>query len=114
MRKRPHKEKRPIRLGCMQVERTRHIEPSYFRALVSAGVIERKTDIQSAWGMWLLVCADVEVIRLSMKLEKEKNVSLPSVAAPFQNGAQVLAAMSEQQLDALKQRMGINLKGKNK
>jgi len=26
----------------------------------------------------------------------------------------VLAAMSEQQLDALKQRMGINLKGKNK
>lgn len=96
----------------MQLEPTRHVEPSYFRVLLSAGLIERKTDIQNAWGMWLRVCADVEVIRLSIKLEKAKNVSLPSVAAPFQNGTQVLSAMGIAQLSALKERLGIS-KGKD-
>jgi hypothetical protein len=104
MRNRRFREKRPIRLGAMQVERTRHTEPSYFRVLLAAGLIQSKTQIDNAWGKWQLVCADPEVIRLSMKLEK---VSLPSVAAPFQHGAQVLAAMSEKQLDALKERVGV-------
>jgi len=45
---------------------------------------------------------------LSTKLDAAN--FLPSVAAPYQHGARVLAAMDEQQLDALKQRMGINRK----
>ena len=87
----------------MQTEKTRHTEPSYFRVLLAAGLIESKTSIENAWGQWQLVCADPEVIRLSMKLEK---VSLPSVAAPFTNGTQVLAAMSAKQIAALKERVG--------
>jgi hypothetical protein len=102
--KRGYREKRPQRLGAMQVEPTRHTEPSYFRALLSAGLIESRTQIENAWGKWQRVCADSEVIRLSMKLEK---VFLPSVAAPFKNGAQVLAAMSERQLEALRRRVGV-------
>ena len=113
MRKRKYKERRPIRLGCMQVEPTRHTEPSYKRALVSAGLVD-ETNAGESWDIWQSFCRDKTVIRLSMELEKQKKVFLPSVAAPFQNGVQVLEAMSEKQLDALKQRMGINLKGKNK
>jgi len=112
MRKRNYKDKRPKRLGAMQIEPTRHVEPSYFRVLVSAGLIDRKTDIQNAWGIWQRVCADLEVIRLSMaKAAKKKPVYLVSIAAPFQNGAQVLAAMSIEQRSALKERLGIS-KGK--
>jgi hypothetical protein len=103
MRKRSYKEKRPKRLGAMQVERTRHETPSYFRVLLAVGLIEPKTRIENAWGTWRQVCADPIVKRLSMKL---KNVFLPSVAAPFKNGAQVLGAMSEQQISALKERIG--------
>jgi hypothetical protein len=106
MRKRSYREKRPLRLGVMQVERTRHTEPSYFRVLLAAGLIEQKTHIANAWGTWRQVCADPEVIRLSMALEKSKKVFLPSVAAPFANGTQVLAGMSERQISALKQRIG--------
>ncbi len=87
----------------MQVERTRHETPSYFRVLLTAGLIRQETDLQDAWGMWQRVCADGVVKRLSMQLEK---VFLPSVAAPYQHGAQVLAAMSEHQISALKQRIG--------
>jgi hypothetical protein len=104
MKKRQYKEKRPRRLGAMQIEPTRHTEPSYFRVLLAAGLIHSKTQIENAWGKWLLVCADPEVIRLSMNLEK---VSLPSVAAPFQHGARVLAAMTAKQIDALKERVGV-------
>ena|SRR5258708_7914727 len=104
MRKRQYREKRPKRLGAMQVEPTRHTEPSYFRVLLAAGLIENKTQIENAWGMWQRVCADPVVIRLSMKLEK---VFLPSVAAPFKNGALVLASMSENQIAALRQRVGV-------
>jgi len=96
----------------MQVERTRHTEPSYFRVLLLAGLIRQETALQDAWGMWQRVCTDPEVVRLSMKLEKAKNVPLPSVAAPFQNLGQTLASMSEKQTATLLQRMGINLKGK--
>jgi hypothetical protein len=42
-----------------------------------------------------------------MALEKQNSVSLPSVAAPFQNGTQVLAAMSARQVSALKNRIGV-------
>jgi hypothetical protein len=101
--KRRYKELRPIRLGAMQVERTRHTEPSYFRVLLAVGLIESKTQIENAWGKWQRVCADPEVIRLSMRLDK---VFLPSIAAPFQFGARVLAAMSEGQISALKKRIG--------
>jgi hypothetical protein len=87
----------------MQIEKSRYDTPSYFRALVAAGLIQSKTQIENAWGKWQLVCADPEVIRLSMRLEK---VSLPSVAAPFQHGAQVLSAMSEKQIAALKESVG--------
>src|SRR5437899_1338381 len=104
MRKRQYIEKRPKRFGAMQVQPTRHTEPSYFRSLLTAGLIERNTDLQDAYGMWQRVCADGVVKRLSMKLDK---VFLPSVAAPYQHGAQVLAAMSEHQLDALRQRIGV-------
>lgn len=87
----------------MQVERTRHTEPSYFRVLLAADLLAQKTSIENAWGLWQRVCADPEVIRLSMKLEK---VFLPSVAAPFSHGARVLAAMSAKQIAALKERVG--------
>ena len=90
----------------MQTEKTRHETPSYFRVLLAAGLIRQETALQDAWGMWQRVCTDPEVIRLSMKLEKAKNVPLPSVAAPFKNGTHVLAAMSERQISALKQRIG--------
>ena len=106
MRNRRYKERRPIRLGCMQVERTRHEEPSYFRVLLASGLIESKTQIGNAWGLWQRVCADPEIIRLSMKRDATKNF-LPSVAAPYQHGTRVLTAMSKTQLDALKQRIGM-------
>jgi hypothetical protein len=102
MRKRQYREKRPKRLGAMQVEPTRHTEPSYVRVLLAAGLIECKTTIENSWGLWLRVCSDPEVVRLSMKLEK---TFMPSVAAPYQHGARVLAAMSARQLTALKQRV---------
>lgn len=104
--KRNYKEKRPKRLGPMQVERTRHTEPSYKRALVSAGILNANTTAES-WDVWQIVCRDNVVIRLSMELERQKKVFFPSVAAPFQNGSQVLAAMTEQQLQALRERIGV-------
>ena len=90
----------------MQVERTRHQEPSYKRALVSAGLID-ETNAAESWGIWQSVCRDNVVIRLSLELERQKKVFLPSVAAPFHNGVQVLAAMTEQQLQALRERIGV-------
>jgi len=87
----------------MQMEKTRHSEPSYFRVLLAAGLIESKTRIEEAWGLWQRVCADAAVIRLSMRLEK---VFVPSVAAPFQHGAQVLASLNPKELASLRQRIG--------
>src|SRR5438445_6792418 len=103
--RRQYKEKRPKRLGAMQVEPTRHTEPSYFRVLLASGLIESKTQIGNAWGIWQRVCADPEIIRLSMKRDATQNF-LPSVAAPYQHGTRVLTAMSEKQLDALAKRIG--------
>jgi len=94
----------------MQVERTRYEQPSYKRALVSAGLIDQ-TNAGESWDIWQSFCRDKTVIRLSMELEKHKKVFLPSVAAPFQNGVQVLEAMSEQQLDALAKRIGARKEG---
>jgi hypothetical protein len=88
----------------MQVERTRHTEPSYIRALLSAGLIDEST-IGRSWEIWQSVCRDKVVIRLSMELEKTKKVVLPSVAAPFQNLAHVLAVMNEKQLSELRSRV---------
>jgi hypothetical protein len=98
-----YKEKRPKRLGCMQVERTRHEEPSYKRLLVKYGIISATT--QDAWGKWTQVCTDPAIVTLSLQLEKAKKVSFPSVAAPFQNLAHVLAAMNEKQLADLRSRV---------
>src|SRR5258708_1944370 len=103
MRKRIYREKRPRRLGCMQVERTRHEEPSYKRLLVKYGIISATT--QDSWGKWMQVCTDPVVIKLSIQIEKAKKVSLPSVAAPFQNLAHVLAAMTQKQLSELRSRV---------
>jgi hypothetical protein len=106
MMKRRFEEKRPIRLGAMQ-ERTRYEEPSYKRALVTAGLLERTAGLMTAWSAWQGVCRDPEFIKLSMTLAAKKEpVHLVSVAEPFQNGARVLAAMSERQLEALRQRVG--------
>jgi hypothetical protein len=107
MKKRSYREKRPQRLGVMQVERTRHTEPSYFRALVAAGLIDESTDIQNAWGAWQRVCADPVVLRFSMELEKSNKVFMPSVASPFSNGTRVLQAMTGRQIEALKIRLGV-------
>jgi len=60
-----------------------------------------------SWDIWQSVCRDKVVVRLSIELEKQKKIFLPSVAAPFQNGVQVLASMSEQQISALKKRLGV-------
>jgi len=103
MRKRTYREKRPKRLGCMQVERTRHEEPSYKRLLVKYGIIG--ATMQDSWGKWVQVCTDPTIVTLSMQLEKAKKVFLPSVAAPFQNVAHVLAAMNEKQLSELRIRV---------
>jgi hypothetical protein len=103
MRKRIYREKRPIRLGCMQVLPTRHTEPSYKRLLLKYGIIGATT--QDAWGKWMQVCTDPTIVTLSMQLEKARKVSLPSVAAPFQNAAHVLAAMNEKQLAELRIRV---------
>jgi hypothetical protein len=102
MRKQRYKEKRPMRLGVMQVVPTRHEEPSYVRSLVAAGLIAEGTNSDIAWGIWQSVCRDAVVIRLAIKLEK---VFIPSVAAPFQFGTRVLAAMSSTQIAALKKRL---------
>jgi len=73
---------------------TRHETPSYFRVLLTAGLIRQETDLQDAWGMWQRVCADGVVKRLSMQLEK---VFLPSVPHPISTEHRCLAAMSEHQ-----------------
>lgn len=112
MRKRQYKEKRPKRLGAMQVERTRHTEPSYFRVLFAAGLIERTTDIQNAWGLWQRICADEAVVMRSRELAAQdsgKPFHLTSISAPFQNGAQTLASMNEKQIAALRERHSVNL-----
>jgi hypothetical protein len=103
MRKRIYREKRPIRLGCMQAEKTRHTEPSYKRLLVKYGIISATT--QDAWGKWMQVCTDPVMVTLSLQLQKAKKVSFPSVAGPFQNAAHVLAAMNEKQLSELRIRV---------
>jgi hypothetical protein len=90
----------------MQTEKSRYDTPSYFRALVAAGLIDESTNLQNAWGAWQRVCADPVVLRFSMEMEKSKKVFLPSVASPFSNGTRVLHAMSERQISALKQRIG--------
>src|SRR5258707_13978837 len=102
MKKRRYKERRPIRLGCMQVEKTRHEEPSYKRLLVKYGIV--CATMPDAWGKWTQVCTDPVVVKLSIQIEKAKKVSLPSVAAPFQNLAHVLAAMTQKQLAELRTR----------
>ena len=107
MKKRSYREKRPIRLGVMQVERTRHDTPSYFRALVAAGLIDPNTPIQDAYARWDSLCRDKVVIRLSMALEKSNKVFLPSVASTFSNGTRVLQAMTGRQIEALKIRLGV-------
>jgi hypothetical protein len=104
--KRRHREKRPIRLGVMQTEKTRYETPSFQRALVAAGLIDETTTKDVAWYVWQGVCRDSVVIRLSMALETSKKVFLPSVASPFSNGTRVLQAMNERQISALKQRIG--------
>jgi hypothetical protein len=107
MRKRSYREKRPRTLGVMQVQPTRHTAPSYVRALVAAGLTDANTQVDTAWGIWTAVCGDKVVIRMSMELERQSNVFLPSVASAFQNGTRVLQAMNSKQIDALKQRIGI-------
>jgi hypothetical protein len=102
MKKQRYREKRP-RLGCMQVLPTRHTEPSYKRLLVKYGIVCATTP--DAWGKWMQVCTDPTIVTLSMQIEKAKKVSLPSVAAPFQNLAHVLAAMNEKQLAELRSRV---------
>src|SRR5258708_40220714 len=105
--KRSYREKRPIRLGCMQVERTRHSEPAYKRTLVTLGLLQPSADLISAWGTWQLVCADPEVRKLSNALAAKKEpVYMMSVTAPFHNGVCVLTAMTERQISALKQHIG--------
>ena len=103
MKKRSYREKRPIRLGVMQVERTRHEQPSYQRLLVKYGIV--CATVQDAWGKWTQVCTDPVVVKLAMQIEKAKKVSLPSVAAPFQNLAHVLAAMNDKQISELRSRV---------
>jgi hypothetical protein len=87
----------------MQVERTRHDTPSYQRLLVKYGIVCATT--QDAWGKWMQVCTDPVVVKLSIQIEKAKKVFLPSVAAPFQNLAHVLAAMNDKQLSELRSRV---------
>jgi hypothetical protein len=91
----------------MQVERTHHTEPSYFRALVAARLIDPKTPVADAYARWDSLCRDKVVIRLSVELEKQNNVPLPSVASPFSNGTRVLQAMTGRQIEALKIRLGV-------
>src|SRR5258706_10998366 len=83
------------RLGPMETHRKREKQPSYARLLLRFRLIGKCSDLPTAWGVWQRVCSDPEVIRLSMKLEK---VFVPSVAVPYQNGSQVLAAMTDRQL----------------
>ena len=98
------------RLGVMQTHRKREEQPSYARLLQRFRLIDKNySGLQNAWHVWQLFCADRVVIRLSMALAaKKKQVHLPSVAEPYQNGARVLAVMSERQLAALKQRLGVS------
>jgi hypothetical protein len=77
------------------------------RALVAAQIINAATPIDAAWGVWTTVCRDTEFVRACMALEKSKKVFLPSVASPFSNGVQVLKAMHQKQIDALKNRIGV-------
>jgi hypothetical protein len=95
-----------VRLGPMETHRKREEEPSYARLLLRFRLIGKRFDLQTAYAMWQRICTDPEVIRLSLKREAKK-VFLPSVAAPYTHGARVLASMSEQQLEALRQRVGV-------
>jgi len=96
-----------VRLGPMESHRKREEQPSYARLLLRFRLIDKNySGLQSAWHVWQRVCADPEVIRLSMKREAKK-IFLPSVAAPYTHGARILAAMSERQLEALRQRVGV-------
>jgi hypothetical protein len=95
------------RLGAMETHRKREKEPSYLRLLLRFRLMAKHSDLQAAYGLWTRVCADPEVIRLSMALAAKKNpLYLVSVAEPFKNGARVLASMNERQLSELRRRVG--------
>jgi len=100
---------RSARLGPMQTARKREIEPSYVRLLHRFRFIDRKNtlNLMTAFDVWQRVCVDPEVMRLSMTLASKRS-PYPSIAAPYQNGAKVLAAMSEKQILALKERIGVS------
>ena len=96
------------RLGVMQTHRKREEQPSYARLLLRFRLIGKHSDLLQAWGVWQQVCADPVVTKLSMTLAaKKEHVHLVSVAEPFKNCARVLNSMSERQIAALKQRLGV-------
>jgi hypothetical protein len=109
--RKPAKDKgfRERRLGPMEIHRKREEQPSYARLLLRFRLIDKNySGLQNAWYVWQRVCADAEVIQLSMTLAaKKKPIHMVSVTEPFKNCAAVLTAMSEQQLAALKQRLGV-------
>jgi hypothetical protein len=109
MRSKRYREKRPQqRLGCMQIEKTRHSEPAYKRTMVTLGLVQPTADLMTAWGRWQSICADPEVRKLCMAhAAKKEPVYLVSVTAPFHNGVCVLHAMNQKQLDALRERIGV-------
>lgn len=105
--RRKYKERRPQRLGCMEVERVRHTEPAYKRTLTALGLLQPTADLMTAWGRWQSVCQDSEVRKLCMAhAAKKEPVFLVSVTEPFRNGVCVLQGMSERQISALKIRIG--------
>jgi len=92
----------------MQVERMRPEEPSYLRLLIQHGFLQRNfTDLQRAWGIWHGLCSDVEVIEVSVNLERAKKNFLPSIASPYSNLAHVLAAMNVKQISELRARYAV-------
>jgi hypothetical protein len=106
-----YKEKRPKRLGAMQVNPTRHTEPSYLRLLIQYGFLkhaEQRTYLPEAWGIWTGLCEDPLVRDIGIKIAKAKHTFLPSVAAPYANLARILAAATEKQITELRARHAVS------
>jgi hypothetical protein len=77
--------------------------PSYHRILVKHGLIEKTLSIPDAYKVFLKVGADLEVQKLSRKVERGDKIK--QVPALYLATAMALQGMTKQELESLKLRI---------
>src|SRR6266481_575957 len=106
-RLRPHEHRRaPI--GAMSFGRRLETEPLYVRALISSNLISKHMNISSAYKVWQRVVVDPVVQKYEERVMKEQQHKQTFSSTPRNQWlAWALAAMSVQDLEALKSRISV-------